>query len=669
MKKKLTALFLVFSMCFSLFACAVLEERGTADTSESTDTNVQDSEIIAETDETWAIYWYLCGSDLETEASCATVDLNEMLSVELPENVEIIIQTGGAKLWNNDVIDATKTQRWLYNKDGFTLIEEKPLANMGSDKTLTDFLTFASSGYPADKVAVLFWNHGGGTLGGAAYDENYGFDSLSLKEMKTSFGKVWGEAPDTPPVDLVGFDACLMATVDTAATFSPFAKYLVASQENEPGNGWNYEGWVGKLAKDPSMTASELGIIICNTYYDGCEEMGTESKVTLSVTDLTKLPALLEAYEEFGKEALVEALTAPEFFAQLGREASVTENYGSNSNEYGFTDMLDLGHFARKTAWRLPCAQDVLDALDDCIVHTVNGKYRTEASGLSCFYSYSGDPLHIISFIRQGTGTCFKVLYALGVLGLADGEASILLSAVGIDLKDYLGDVDAEDVSVPTLDDVNWDDHEVGIDSDNRVYIDLGPKAKDILTSLKYYLCFVDIDTEILLMLGNDNDIVADWENGVFTDNFRGVWGAINGNIVYMELAFEGEGYNLYSSPIMLNGEEYMLQVAYDFKGEKWEILGATQSLDNSGMASKELRMLTEGDVITTLWIMSLLDGDFDYYEVDEFTYTESTEFHETELGDGCYAIIFEMSDIRGNVASSEAALFYYEDGERTYLE
>lgn len=52
----------------------------------------------------------------------------------------------------------------------------------------------------------------------------------------------------------------------------------------------------------------------------------------------------------------------------------------------------------------------------------------------------------------------------------------------------------------------------------------------------------------------------------MFTDNFRGVWGAIDGYLVYMDIIYEGEDYNLYSVPILLNGEEYQLHVVYDYK-------------------------------------------------------------------------------------------------------
>ena len=74
--------------------------------------------------------------------------------------------------------------------------------------------------------------------------------------------------------------------------------------------------------------------------------------------------------------------------------------------------MIDLGHLARQTAWMLPSAQNVSDALDDCIVYRVGGVYRSEATGLSCYYSYNGDIDDFNGYIDMGTGVDFKYLYA-----------------------------------------------------------------------------------------------------------------------------------------------------------------------------------------------------------------------------------------------------------------
>ncbi len=66
-------------------------------------------------DETWAVYWYLCGSDLESYAGCATRDMAEMLDVALPDEVQVVIQTGGAAGWNNFEIDDDSIGRYLYD--------------------------------------------------------------------------------------------------------------------------------------------------------------------------------------------------------------------------------------------------------------------------------------------------------------------------------------------------------------------------------------------------------------------------------------------------------------------------------------------------------------------------------------------------------------------------
>ena len=197
-------------------------------------------------------------------------------------------------------------------------------------------------------------------------------------------------------------------------------------------------------------------------------------------------------------------------------------------------------------------------------------------------------------------------------------------------------------------------------------FLTLGPEAADVLSGIGFALYLVDEESDQTMLLGIDNDMDADWENGVFYDNFRGVWGAIDGHTVYMELSFEGDDYNLYSVPILLNGEEYNLQVVYDFPEEAWSVLGAVPGLDESGMGAKELRLLEEGDVITTIWQMASFSGDddFEMYTAEELTVTADTSFGEAPLPDGSYSMVFEMRDALGNYAWSEAVAFDCAGGE-----
>lgn len=138
----------------------------------------------------WAIYWYLCGSDLETDCGYATDDLLEMVSVDLPDDVNVVIQTGGTEVWQNNLMSSSEIQRWLYSGNDLLLVDSQESANMGDAQTLCDFLTFANENYPAEKVAVIFWNHGGGSVSGAAFDELYDSDSLDLAEMYQAFDAV-----------------------------------------------------------------------------------------------------------------------------------------------------------------------------------------------------------------------------------------------------------------------------------------------------------------------------------------------------------------------------------------------------------------------------------------------------------------------------------------------
>lgn len=635
--KRLSALLLALVMALSLTACG-------------------DEPAPSGEDGSWAVYWYLCGSDLESEGGFATGDLNELLEVALPENVTVVIETGGAAQWQNEVIDGSLLQRYVYDSEGLTLVDEQPSASMGDSETLEEFLRFARENYPADRTAVVFWNHGGGSVSGASFDELYDYDSLTLGEMYEAFSAVWEPDTEDPPLELVGFDTCLMATVDTAYTFCDLSHYLVASEETEPANGWYYSQWVQALADDPSMDGAALGKVICDAYYEGCQAVETQDSATLSVTDLTKIQGLLDAYEEFGAQALSAAAQDPGFLSQFSRAAAGTENYGGNTREQGYTNMVDLGHLARQSMETLPSAKAVLSALEACVAYKVNGPYRSEATGLSCYYAYDGSADGLEEYSAIGVGTSFLYFYTYGLTGRLDEAGLAFVRSLGID-------------SLPELP-VNaiqkWSDASLAVTDDGLAVLTLGPEADSALAYIGFLLYYMDEDSDSMMLLGSDNDLVSDWENGIFTDNFRGVWGSIDGVPVYMELTFEGDDYNRYTVPVMLNDEEYNLQVVYDFTEEEWAILGAQQGVSDEGIACKELRQLKSGDKMTPIWYVSALSSDEDPepYPAMTITVSDKTAFSEMDLPDGDYVMVFEMRDALDNSVYSDPVVFTCSDGE-----
>lgn len=332
----------------------------------------------------WGIYIYICGSDLESDGGAATEDINEILNASLPDNSNVVIQAGGANSWNMD-IDPNALQRFVYDGSNFGLVDSGSPVNMGEQKTVEDFLQFCKDNYPADNEMVIFWDHGGASVSGACYDEVFGDDHLTLNEIDSAFSSVYGKER----IEVVGFDCCLMATLDTAELLRNHAKMLVASEELEPGNGWYYTDWLNDLSSDPGMSNAKLGKAICDSFYGRCQMYGTDDETTLSAIDLTQVNLVTGAMNAIGAELLGKATEGnADIFATYGRAAQNAENYGGNNESSGYFDMVDLGDLLDQCSGTLDSEDFARYALKRAVVYNVHGSYRSESTGISVFYPY-----------------------------------------------------------------------------------------------------------------------------------------------------------------------------------------------------------------------------------------------------------------------------------------
>ena len=618
--------------------------------------------------DTWLVQWYVCGTDLESEAGAASADIQELLEVKLPENVKVLIQTGGANQWQNNVVSSNAVERFLYTSNGLERIATLNDADMGQVATLADFIRYGRENYHVDHRVFVFWDHGGGSAVGVCLDERTE-NFLSLNDLRNAFTAVYEPSADNPPFELIGFDACLMATYDTVNSLDGITRYVAASEEVEPGIGWNYTGWVGALAQNPAMGGGGLGQAICNTYFDACEEYDLDDTATLSIIDLSKLPELRNAYESFGLEALRAARNNPkQFFANFGRGAEQAENYGGNTRQTGYTNMVDIVDLARSNKDILPnTSEKLISAVDNAVVYKGTGGYRNRGGGISGFYSYSGDEESLVSYLNLDAAPIpQKILYYYLIYGEIPDDVLPLL------------DDDSLVTPVPTtppaqrqniFDMAELNEFPVKLDKDNNAFVQLTPEQMDLLSSVHCQLVYMDLENDLIIYLGSDADVKADWNAGTFTDNFRGVWPMLDGHPVYVEITEENDGYNLYSIPVKLNGVECNLQVAYVYAEEKYYILGARKGLDSHGMSNRELIKLKAGDEITTIhhaMTISGDDSDFTQVEVDTFTIGDEPKIEDAELGDGNYGYAFEFMSPTDDSALSNFILFTVADGQIT---
>ncbi len=337
-------------------------------------------------DGTWTIFVYLCGADLESENGMATGDLQEMLDANASDQVHFVVQTGGANSWDNSVVDAGKIQRFVVEGNDLKEVYSESRRSMADVSTLTDFLRWGISEYPAEHMGVVFWDHGSGSINGVCFDETDHDNSLALRDLDNAFLSITDTMTDR--FEFIGFDACLMGTIESANILAPYARYMIGSEEIEPGYGWDYEEIGNYLAENPGADGTEIGKVVCDSFYAMCEEIGSEDMATLSVIDLDKVDDILISFNTFAKD-IYEAGEGASELADMVRSIESSDNFGGNNRSEGYTNMVDLGGLVSGCSAYSSSAQSVISAIDDAVVYKRVGSDHKSSCGLSTYYPLS----------------------------------------------------------------------------------------------------------------------------------------------------------------------------------------------------------------------------------------------------------------------------------------
>ena len=169
---------LVLSLCGGVSAEETEEEKQEILSEETAETEAS-TENVPNKECEWNVMIYLCGTDLESKEGLATQNLKAIADTLPSDEVNLLVQTGGAKAWDPaeklgfDIAN-DRLQRWSYGDDGFVLMDEVEDASMADGRTLTDFIQWTADHYSAKKNMLVLWDHGGGSSTGLILDENYG---------------------------------------------------------------------------------------------------------------------------------------------------------------------------------------------------------------------------------------------------------------------------------------------------------------------------------------------------------------------------------------------------------------------------------------------------------------------------------------------------------------
>ncbi len=623
--------------------------------------------------DTATVMVYLCGTDLESKNGMASADLREMAAAKFGDSVRVLVCTGGCKQWRTNGVSNARHQIYRLRDGKLQLLEKEAHGSrsMTDPAALSEFIRYCGENYPANRNILILWDHGGGAITGYGYDEtNAASGSMPLAGIAKAL-KDGGVS-----FDVLGFDACLMATAETALTVSPYADYLLASEETEPGIGWYYTDWLTALGSDPGMPTPELGRRVADDFVKTCAAKAPGQKATLSLTALSDVGAKLgEKLSAFAK-ATADAISGGGY-AAVSKARSDARAFGSS----GKGDMIDLAHLALLTDSAEGKA--LSEALRSAVVYNRVSAGVTNAYGLSAYFPYRGTS-NVSAAVTQldaigmdGSYTdCVKKFATLQAAGQSAGGGSAspfgslfgsasplgnvtdligALTGSGGMLDSLLGDASvfdrgvSQDTLIDTVTEVRLPESLAWTEKNGKTVLDLPAGQWENVSDLLLNV-FLD-DGSGYIDLGLDN-VYEFTKDGDLIGAYDGMWVSLNSRPVayYFEDQTVEDGVTVITGrvPVLLNGERAELLIVY--RDGKGEVAGARYVYPGGETdAAAKAAELTEGDVIQPICDRYRYDGTFEdaYMLGDEIVYTADLAVSDVTLdpADGDRVASYVLTD------------------------
>ena len=347
----------------------------------------------------WLVIYYGAGDNNLRDYIFA--DLNELEAKGSDKNLHIVaLFDAGKKDGKGEPISVTPSfqgaKAFYLIKDNDPKKVNSPIigdfgqVNLADPEFMSSFLVQAIKKYPAKHVAVIISDHGAGWLG-AIEDDHPKSSSMSLKDLKRVFSDV-KEALGRK-LDLLGWDACLMASAEILVGLSPYVRYMVASEESEGADGWPYpnifsafgkgidRAFAPKKGSPPSPRELANSIVKAASSYP--KQLPTMAAFDM---DETKLGEFMDKVREFSDEVREKASSSPRLKKLLFSIYSSTERFGG-----WFFNYMDVFDLARRVAQSVDIADkdlkakasEVLKYKDKLIISSyINKDKHPNANGL-----------------------------------------------------------------------------------------------------------------------------------------------------------------------------------------------------------------------------------------------------------------------------------------------
>lgn len=638
MKKRIMAVLLCIGMLMTACGAPVTEER-----------TQQESGSVRDESDKQLLMIYMVGSDLESEAGLASRDIREIVESGFDEeNLEVLICTGGTGYWWTEGISNEACGIYEVTDGELKPVYTMENKNMAEAGTLTEFIDYAYGNYMADCYSLIMWNHGGGAVLGFGADENYDYDALSLEEMDNAFKETM-LAADGKKFEWVGFDACLMSMIEVADMLSEYADYMLASEEVEAGDGWDYTVLKtisnGKYSEGAAVTAEIIRAY--SAHYENDYKYTPD--YTLASLDLSKTNEVISGLENLVAVAGDELRSGG--YSKIAKLRDQAKAFGKVSSA-GFYDTVDLYDLAGQMMALYPEQAAALQAaVKDLVMYketNVHGAY-----GVAVYFPYENKE-YAEEWLTEYEATDFSEDYV-------------------VFLRSFTGTLSGEQLA-------EWDISEVAPVESSEIpgeyFVQLTEEQFANYSHAKYSIWEEDSPGTYICWI-NSSDVTVS-EDGKISSGFQGkryFLGDTSGNsLSCCAIEIErNEDYVKYAIPILItpaiDENFFSMDAAYihfrvDAAHPEGEIIGIYKNLntDSTLFPNRDVVEIVEGDIISPFYFAREIafreDGSVSSFEDWEEasgigdSFAVEGEFavliSDPEEGNE-YCCLFDVRDTQGN--------------------
>ena len=473
--------------------------------------------------------------------------------------------------------------------------------NIGDPALLAGFLELGYTYFPADRTSIIFWNHGGGSIYGYGNDE-LTEDGLLLDELNSAFAS---GIPEGERLDFIGFDACLMGSLETACILSPYADYFVASEEIEPGSGWDYS-FLADLSLKPDITTVQLCRNIVDYYVEGQNtslDYWLDTQATLSIVDLRTIGYLADAFDEFSEELGTNMIQGS--YGDISRARNEAKAFGLSSEPDECYDMVDIVSLSNTLSELAPeKSEPLISALEEVVIYSSHNDNIEEACGLSVYFPFeskSDVPEAIAYYEEMEILPAYTDLIGLFSEKLLNDEFDFSYFAQETPAIDEDGNFTVQLT-------------EEELKNTRNVYFTLWEKEEELEPGIFYYVELAET-AELSIQ-----------EDGTVTTQFDGTWTTLNGNWVCMYEIDRTDTQVRYAVPAYVNDLDADIIVVYDEQNPEGKVAGARLAGETeNNMSSKQMIEIVPGDEITLFYWAEL------FFDDELFTEEEVSGSYEEE--------------------------------------